>query len=776
MHWTAALTNSLGPYVPAVVCGNQSPGSWVNSPFPNANWITYPHTCSAGPAEHSCLGNVDEFYKTTFTLAPTSCNQSVATPSAYCLSLDFYADNWVWAIWVNNNLAFNNPNGNPYLGGFGFAAGFQLTASLCNFWQPGTNTIIVHVKSGAPSFPGWTGFLAQANQTVNPSTGIPLSANVTQTNVTCFGGNNGIANVSVSGPSGPYTYTWLPSGGNSAIASNLIAGIYTVTAASPGGCSNTQTINISQPAANTLNVSPNATICSSNSTTLTANGANTYTWSNGTQGSTAVVNMPGVYTVTGTALPNNCILTGTTSVTQAMAPAITIGGTAVTCQGGGVTLAANGANSYTWNTGATGNVLQVSPTITTVYSVAGNLTGNSCAGNQFFTVTVNQAPSLAVTGNTAVCMGNSTTLNVTGGDTYTWSTTSNNTSVSVSPSITTNYTVSSTNTLSGCSTSTLITVFVALNPTITIASQSVCAGETATVLAQGALSYTWSNGQQGNPLIVIPASNTIYTVTGSGALPNCTSTQTVIVSLTSNPLVTIAADKAPVICKGDSITLTASGTQSYYWWPDGITTNTIIVAPQTTTTFSVTGFNNTLLCSDVKTIEVIVRNPPTLKISGDSVICQGDLIKLKAQGAQNFMWNTGETGQRISIKAAENDVYTVTGFNETNCLANTSFSIILSDECCELFIPNSFSPNDDNKNDFFGPKSLCLFKTYEFSIFNRWGEKIFSSDNIEKRWDGFFKGQPCPYDIYVYVIDATKSQTGAPAKRIFKTGHVTLVR
>ena len=68
LHWTAAITNSLGTYVPAVVCGNQATCCWINSPYPNANWITYPHTCSSSPAEHSCLGNVDEFYKTTFNL------------------------------------------------------------------------------------------------------------------------------------------------------------------------------------------------------------------------------------------------------------------------------------------------------------------------------------------------------------------------------------------------------------------------------------------------------------------------------------------------------------------------------------------------------------------------------------------------------------------------------------------------------------------------------------------------------------------------------------
>lgn len=419
MHWTAALTNSLGPYVPAVVCGNQATCCWINSPYPNANWITYPHTCSASPAEHSCLGNVDEFYKTTLILPATSCNQSVATPSSYCLSLDFYADNWVSEIYVNNILSFTNPNASPYSSGMGFANGFGYTASLCNNWQVGTNTIIVHVKSGAPSFPGWTGFLAQANQTVNTTVGVPLNATVNQTNVSCFGNNNGSASVAASGGSS-FTYTWLPIGGNGSVANNLSAGNYTVFVGNSGGCTTSQTFTITQPNASLLSVSSNTSVCNGNTVNISASGANNYIWSNGATGSLTAVNAPGIYTVTGTNTLTGCSQTNTINVTVALSPTISISGNNSICLGSVVSLTASGANTYTWNTGSNGAVLISSPNSITIYSVSANTNVSNCISSQTFAVNILPQTSLILSGDTALCQGNVGTLIASGANTYTW--------------------------------------------------------------------------------------------------------------------------------------------------------------------------------------------------------------------------------------------------------------------------------------------------------------------------------------------------------------------
>jgi hypothetical protein len=311
LHWSVALTSSVGPFVPAVVCGNQAPCCWINSPYSNANWITYPHTCSSSPAEHSCLGNVDEYYRLVINLPDSSCSQAIGSPSAYCLSFDFYADNWVSEIFVNNVLTYYNPSSDPY-NEFGFSSNGGLTASLCNNWQAGANTVLIHVASSAPTYPGWTGFLAQANQTVNTVVGNPLSASVSQTATTC----GGSASVNANGGGGNYTYTWMPNGGNSALASNLLPGTYSVMVHSASGCAVTRTITIPQPDYN-VTTSGNSTICVGAPITIVAYGANTYTWYPGNIQASSINVSPSVttvYTINATT-SSNCPTTNFCTVT-----------------------------------------------------------------------------------------------------------------------------------------------------------------------------------------------------------------------------------------------------------------------------------------------------------------------------------------------------------------------------------------------------------------------------------------------------------------------------
>ncbi len=772
LHWTAALTNSLGTYVPAVVVGNV--GGWSTSPFPNVNWITYPHTCSANPAEHACLGNVDEYYKTTLTLPANSCGMAIVTPSAYCLSLDFMADNWVSEIYVNNVLSFTNPNANPYAGGWGFLSSFMFTATMCNNWQVGTNTIIVHVKSGAPSFPGWTGFLAQANQTVNTTVGIPLNASITQTNVSCFGNNNGAAYVNVTGGGGAYTYTWLPIGGNGSIANNLPFGNYSLSVAAIGGCVTSQTFTITQPSVSLLSVSGNTSVCNGNTVNLSANGVNNYLWSNGSTGSLIAVNAPGIFTVTGTNTLTGCSLTNTISVALAPSPFITINGNTPLCLGSVASLTANGANTYTWNTGNNGSILINTPNSTTIYTVAANTIGNNCISSQTFTVNILPSTNLILTGNSSICQGNTGTIYASGANTYTWS----NGTVSNSLSINTNttfYSVVGTNTITGCNNTGSINITIGSYPIISINNTSVCLGQSVELIASGATSYTWSNGSQENAINVNPYSNQIFTVTASGTLPFCINTQTVKVTVIPSPTLNLTSDKNKV-CSGQHVNLSASGTDNYYW-NSGALTNIISVTPTVTSTYTVIGGNNNLLCKTTKTIEIVVDKLPDVKILADTNACIGDQIILKVFGASDYLWNNSLNTQTISAVLKENDFYSVIGVNiNTGCYSTATISPLASDLCCEVYIPNTFTPNDDKKNDFFSPLSFCKFKDYKLTVYNRWGERIFIANAIHEQWNGFYKNVLCKEDVYVYTLDYTIiKNSGTGSKHFYKTGHINLI-
>lgn len=983
LHWTAALTNSLGPYVPAVSCGNQAPGNWINSPFPNANWITYPHTCSPSQAEHSCLGNVDEFYKLTFNLPSTTCGLAINTASAYCLSLDFYADNWVSEIYVNNIITFINPSGFPY-GASGF--NFPLTVSLCNNWVSGLNTVLVHVKSGAPSFPGWTGFLAQANQTVNTTVGVPFSANSTQTNVSCFGGSNGSASITPSGGSAGYTYTWLPSGGNSNTASGLTAGVYSVIVVS-GNCSTTKTLSITQPAPFAITASPNTTLCNGSTTVLSAAGASSYFWSNGATGSSININSPGNYIVTGTSF-GGCTNSKTITITSGQSPTLNVSGNNTICIGSSAVLSANGANSYTWSTGQQSNSISVSPAATTIYSVSGSSSGLACSSTQTIGVTVNSFLTLNISGVASICSGNQTTLTSSGANTYTWNTGSQSATININPITTSSFNVSGTNTLTGCTGSVAITVTVNPPPQISVNAASFCAGQSTVVTASGAQSYTWSTGaltpsssvnsagvytvnatssagclntqtvnvtqlslpqitinginslcvgetasltasgastyvwntgagiatlvQQnviantvysvagldnstgctntqtfalnvkpvpviilsgnsvtcdgasaaitangadtytwstgqtstqiivnppgnntyvasgtntltgcknsaaitvtvsatpnltvtggitcaGQPFIinaqgatsylwntgaftgsavVSPVANTVYTVTGYGTATLCNITKTVQVNVKAAPQLTLNTNFIN-LCKGKSAVLSVIGASTYIW-SDGQTNSTIIITPATSAVYSVSSLESGTGCISTKTVQVKVHELPNVKIIGDTTLCDGERIVLKASGANSYQWNTTATANSIEVTINENALYVLNGTNTlTGCSNSDSIRLGNSEKCCELYIPNSFTPNEDALNESFGAVSLCKFTEFKLLIFDKWGEQIFSGNDINMKWNGFFKGELCKQDVYVYLIRAKRAGGSGVKPFLEKTGHVSLIR
>lgn len=240
LNWVASATGTAGPWVPAIVCGNQATCCWFNSTTTNANWITYPHTCSSSPAEHSCLGNVDEFYKLSFNLpAQTPCGQAIIETNAYCLVMDLFADNCIWEIFVNGTSVYTSTVTLPY-GHTGFIAGPATTFSLCSNWLPGTNDVIVHVKSGAPSFPGWTGFMAIANPTMSsgPSSYLPPAISASSSSMICAGSSATLT------ASGAVSYVWNPGSiaGSVITVSPTTTTNYTVTGTGSNNCQGTTTV------------------------------------------------------------------------------------------------------------------------------------------------------------------------------------------------------------------------------------------------------------------------------------------------------------------------------------------------------------------------------------------------------------------------------------------------------------------------------------------------------------------------------------------------------
>jgi hypothetical protein len=330
------------------------------------------------------------------------------------------------------------------------------------------------------------------------------------------------------------------------------------------------------------------TLCSGINHTLAASGANTYTWLPFNMNGSVIAVSPTAstcYTVTGTGA-GGCKGSAASCFSVIPTPTITISGNAPLCQGESQNLTASGANNYTWFPGGlSGASVTMTPSAGTCYTVTG--TDNSgCAASAVTCVTLSPQAPLTVSGTTNICKNTSTSFVVSGASSYTWNTGSNSATISVSPTVNTCYSVTGTGT-TGCIRTATVCVNVVSNPVISVSGNtSICSGQTATLLASGASTYTWSTGATTPSISVTPASSTSLTVNGQNSI-GCPGTATVNIYVNGFPYIFVAPYDS-VICKGDSITLKVSGAQSYSW-NNGAQTGTITIAPAASTTMVVTG-------------------------------------------------------------------------------------------------------------------------------------------------------------------------------------------
>lgn len=483
--------------------------------------------------------------------------------------------------------------------------------------------------------------------------------------------------------SGASTYTWNPGamGGSTLTVSPMVTTVYTVTATSALGCIGSGTVN--------LKVSPNPTvttlaspsvICQGSTATLTANGADSYTWNPGALTGSLVTVSPTVtttYSVTGNN-GLNCISTETLTVTVNAAPSITASSNPIAmCAGDQATLTASGATSYTWNPGAlSGSSVVVTPTTSTTYTVDGD-NGTGCVTSQTVVVLIS-APSISISAtSTVLCAPGPITLTASGGSTYTWSPVASLTaSVTDSPTITTTYTVTSDNG-AGCIGTQTITVVVSTPPTLTVSASSstICSGSTTTLSASGASTYTWNPGAlTGTTAVVSPTSTTTYTVDGDNGV-GCVASETIIINVNPTPSLTITPSST-VLCSAGSVTLTASGSTTYTWNPGGAITASIVDSPTITTTYTVSS-DNASGCIGTQTITVNVSSMPTITVAASSAtICAGSTTTLSASGASTYTWNPGAlTGATVVVTPTASTTYTVDGDNGLGCISSQTIDI-----------------------------------------------------------------------------------------------------
>jgi gliding motility-associated-like protein len=157
-------------------------------------------------------------------------------------------------------------------------------------------------------------------------------------------------------------------------------------------------------------------------------------------------------------------------------------------------------------------------------------------------------------------------------------------------------------------------------------------------------------------------------------------------------------------------------------------------------------------------------------LGNDTTLCYGNQIILSTREPLT-KWSNAQTGSSLVVKESGTYIATISG----TCI--TSFSdtiqIDFKDCICSLNMPNAFSPNGDNVNDLYGPVYDCPVNDFSMTIFNRWGEKVFETNNIEQIWDGTFMGKEQPIGVFIYKVNYKDSLKN---EKKFITGKVTLIR
>ena len=421
--------------------------------------------------------------------------------------------------------------------------------------------------------------------------------------------------------SGATNYTWQPGNFNTAsiVVTPTTTSVWTCTMAN-GNCVSIQSVSIIvNPLPNVVTLVTPSIVCAGKNASITAGGALTYTWTQGTYtllGANIVVTPTANTVFTITASNGTCIAKPTFTMFTLPTPTLIVTpSSSVICFGQTASLTASGAVTYTWSAPVNLNTasISVSPTAPISYSVSGtNSVG--CISGKTQIIIVNPNPIL-ITGTTPsfVCIGGASTATVTGANTYTWSTGSTSSITAISPTTTTIYTVTGTNSNTGCKTTQTVMV-VTFQPTLVVTTAtSVCIGTSVTLNASGAVSYTWNTGvvASGNSstISVGPSVYTTYSVTATtssvvaGYVLNCLASNTIGVTVNQNPTVTATCSRT-LICRGETTSLIANGAFTYNWLAPLQTTGSIVaVSPFSTTNYTMIG-TDANGCKDTTSIQI----------------------------------------------------------------------------------------------------------------------------------------------------------------------------
>lgn len=556
----------------------------------------------------------------------------------------------------------------------------------------------------------------------------PFTCSLTPANATCSAGGN--VTVTLSGGLPSYTYSWT-SGSTAATLTNVAAGNYALTVTDALGCTTTQstTVGAGPTALNLTNVTPTNNTCFGQAlgtiviTPTGGTGPYSYSWSSGSTDSTALSLAANTYSLTVTD-HSGCLATTTVVLTSPPQIKIDTASVAASCS------TANGQVSVTVSGGLPGFSYSWLPGGGTGQTVT-----NLSPGSYIVTVT----DSKGCTQTQTAMIGGSSGLSV--------------------------------------------------SSTATDATCGLTNGAVKALISGGSgpdYFYSWSNGvtsSTGNLATQISnlASGT-YTITVTDAKGCTTTTFATVVQIAVNT--PVINSNQTVVCQGDSTILSSSGFNSYNWLPnrglESVTGSSVIAFPLANVTYTVTA-TDANSCTSTASIAITVNpsfpvsaGPDKTTVSGTGVTIGGNPtgpVTATYSWAPSSTLSSSTTSNPLASPTQPITIYTVSVVDAAGCIETSTVTVTLDENCTEIFVPTAFSPNSDGENDILFVRGTCIAKLY-FAIFNRWGERVFYTENTSNGWGGLFNGKLSDTGVYGYYLKATLNN----GQEVDRKGNITLLR
>lgn len=294
-----------------------------------------------------------------------------------------------------------------------------------------------------------------------------------------------------------------------------------------------------------------------------------------------------------------------------------------------------------------------------------------------------------------------------------------------------------------------------------------CSEVVKRITAESGINYLWSDGTTDQEKIFNqPGTYWVQYFNG------CTVYIDTVKVAFSDAYLSIGNDTT--ICKDMVLIPQASGPIINIKWQDNSTTPTYKVTQGGP--YTVEGIVSGCPLKDSVYIKMISLEQD---LGNDIRLCSGSPVKVNLKvtppdAQTHVQWSNGSTDNATT--ADRPGIYSVT-LTHPSCDPFTTEIKISNDSLCDcaVLVPNTFTPNGDGKNETWSPMISpdCHTETYMLRIFNRWGQCVFTAENINQKWDGTYKGEPAPQDTYMYEVSFYK---GTTLQRFYQKGDLTLLR